>query len=69
MPHEERKLPVLETQIVPGIDKSVLAVAAPRRYRNREHLRSMAGGLRSQLSPRHAIFARASDGLRPTFWT
>jgi hypothetical protein len=49
MPHEERKLPVLETQIVPGIDKSVLAVAAPRRYRNREHLRSMAGGLRSQL--------------------
>jgi hypothetical protein len=25
-----------------GIDKSVLAVAAPRRYRNREHLRSVA---------------------------
>jgi ERF superfamily len=25
-----------------GIDKSVLAVAAPRRYRNREHLRSIA---------------------------
>jgi hypothetical protein len=26
----------------PGIDKSVLAVAAPRRYRNREHLRYVA---------------------------
>jgi hypothetical protein len=26
-----------------GIDKSVLAVAAPRRYRNREHLRYVAG--------------------------
>ena len=25
-----------------GIDKSVLAVAVPRRYRNREHLRSVA---------------------------
>jgi hypothetical protein len=25
-----------------GVDKSVLAVAAPRRYRNREHLRSVA---------------------------
>ena len=25
-----------------GIDKSVLAVAAPRRYRNREHLRFVA---------------------------
>jgi ERF superfamily len=25
-----------------GIDKSVLAIAAPRRYRNREHLRSVA---------------------------
>jgi hypothetical protein len=25
-----------------GIDKSALAVAAPRRYRNREHLRSVA---------------------------
>ena len=25
-----------------GIDKSVLAIAAPRRYRNREHLRSIA---------------------------
>jgi len=25
-----------------GIDKSVLAVAAPRRYRNREHLRYVA---------------------------
>ena len=25
-----------------GIDKSVLAVAAPRRYRNREHLRGVA---------------------------
>jgi hypothetical protein len=25
-----------------GIDKSILAVAAPRRYRNREHLRSVA---------------------------
>jgi len=30
-----------ETSIT-GIDKSVLAVAAPRRYRNREHLRSVA---------------------------
>ena len=26
----------------PGIDKSVLAVAAPRRYRDREHLRRVA---------------------------
>jgi hypothetical protein len=26
----------------PGIDKSVLAVAAPRRYRNRQHLRYVA---------------------------
>jgi hypothetical protein len=25
-----------------GIDKSILTVAAPRRYRNREHLRSVA---------------------------
>ncbi len=25
-----------------GIDKSILAVAAPRRYRNREHLRYVA---------------------------
>ena len=27
---------------VKGIDKSILAVAAPRRYRNREHLRYVA---------------------------
>jgi ERF superfamily len=31
-----------ETRPTKGIDKSVLAVAAPRRYRNREHLRSVA---------------------------
>jgi len=31
-----------EVADVEGIDKSVLAVAAPRRYRNREHLRSVA---------------------------
>src|SRR4029453_11720818 len=31
-----------ETRQTGGVDKSVLAVAAPRRYRNREHLRSVA---------------------------
>jgi hypothetical protein len=30
------------SNLAPGIDKSVLAVAAPRRYRNREHLRYVA---------------------------
>jgi hypothetical protein len=31
-----------DTRPAKGVDKSVLAVAAPRRYRNREHLRSVA---------------------------
>jgi ERF superfamily len=31
-----------ETRPTKGVDKSVLTVAAPRRYRNREHLRSVA---------------------------
>jgi hypothetical protein len=32
----------MSTTASDGIDKSVLAVAAPRRYRNREHLRAVA---------------------------
>jgi ERF superfamily len=32
----------IDTRQAKGIDKSILAVAAPRRYRNREHLRYVA---------------------------
>jgi hypothetical protein len=58
---------------VDGIDKSVLAVAAPRRYRNREHLRYVAQQAclicgRKQSDPHHlrylqprALGRKASD--------
>jgi hypothetical protein len=41
-PQETRTAGTTATAQPAGIDKSVLAVAAPRRYRNREHLRSVA---------------------------
>jgi hypothetical protein len=41
-PHETSATASSELDRSEGIDKSVLAVAAPRRYRNREHLRSVA---------------------------
>jgi hypothetical protein len=43
MPQEEPQAASVGSEDQPkGIDKSVLAVAAPRRYRNREHLRYVA---------------------------
>jgi hypothetical protein len=41
-PHEGSTTASTDLDQSDGIDKSVLAVAAPRRYRNREHLRSVA---------------------------
>ena len=41
-PHETSTAASTDPDRSDGIDKSVLAVAAPRRYRNREHLRSVA---------------------------
>jgi ERF superfamily len=41
-PHEEGTTASTDLDRSEGIDKSVLAVAAPRRYRNREHLRRVA---------------------------
>jgi hypothetical protein len=41
-PHETGTTATADLDRSNGIDKSVLAVAAPRRYRNREHLRSVA---------------------------
>src|SRR5262245_16724954 len=41
-PHETSTTASADLDRPEGIDKSVLAVAAPRRYRNREHLRSVA---------------------------
>jgi ERF superfamily len=41
-PQETSKTASTDPHRADGIDKSVLAVAAPRRYRNREHLRSVA---------------------------
>jgi hypothetical protein len=41
-PQEERPASSAESNQPPGIDKSVLALATPRRYRNREHLRYVA---------------------------
>src|SRR5262249_10823307 len=41
-PHETGATASSDLDRSEGIDKSVLAVAAPRRYRNREHLRSVA---------------------------
>jgi len=41
-PHETSTAATTDLDRSDGIDKSVLAVAAPRRYRNREHLRSVA---------------------------
>jgi hypothetical protein len=41
-PQEEPQASGVERDQPRGIDKSVLAVAAPRRYRNREHLRYVA---------------------------
>jgi ERF superfamily len=40
--HELAGIETAESHSPKGIDKSVLAVAAPRRYRNREHLRYVA---------------------------
>jgi ERF superfamily len=42
MPQEEPQASSARAHGLRGIDKSVLAVAAPRRYRNREHLRFVA---------------------------
>jgi hypothetical protein len=41
-PQEEPQAAIAGRDQPSGIDKSVLAVAAPRRYRNREHLRYVA---------------------------
>jgi hypothetical protein len=41
-PHETGTTASTDHDRSEGIDKSVLAVAAPRRYRNREHLRTVA---------------------------
>jgi hypothetical protein len=41
-PEEQTQVSGAETVNPGGIDKSILAVAAPRRYRNREHLRYVA---------------------------
>jgi len=41
-PEDRPQLSGAESDQARGIDKSVLAVAAPRRYRNREHLRYVA---------------------------
>ena len=41
-PHEPAGIETTDTHPGEGIDKSVLAVAVPRRYRNREHLRYVA---------------------------
>jgi hypothetical protein len=41
-PHGEPKASSPGSDLPRGIDKSLLAVAAPRRYRNREHLRYVA---------------------------
>jgi hypothetical protein len=41
-PHETSATASSDLDRSEGIDKSVLAVAAPRRYRNREHLRAVA---------------------------
>jgi hypothetical protein len=42
MPQDQPQAASAESDQRRGIDKSVLAVAAPRRYRNREHLRYVA---------------------------
>jgi hypothetical protein len=42
MPQDQPKTLRPESVLPKGIDKSVLTVAAPRRYRNREHLRYVA---------------------------
>jgi hypothetical protein len=42
MPQDEPKASSAGSDLLKGIDKSALAVAAPRRYRNREHLRYVA---------------------------
>ncbi len=41
-PHEPAGIETADTHPGEGVDKSVLAVAVPRRYRNREHLRYVA---------------------------
>ena len=55
-----------------GIDKSVLAVATPRRYRNREHLRYVAQQAclvcgRKPSDPHHLGFTQSAMSSRSHF--